>query len=172
MIAKRDELLTCPECEAVGITRTFKKSTGRGAHRKAAHGVLGSSPASAKWREEHPKVRVKCFYCPETFMGVRWRSRHINAKHPGAATEEPPNLPVPVLGAVTTEVKKKGKKPNGTSPKESIAQTTEEFDFYQTVARTAGYLEGIAHGLAAREGYVPEEFTRQCVEYLHRQTLR
>lgn len=157
-----------------------------GRHKRFKHGVEGKAHMSAKMKrklaEETTNNTVPCFYCPQLFATTKGRSRHITEMHPGKAkfTKSDAALPVMSLDTITETVyktKSKGK-PNGSNgnDQESIQPiltfTQAEFDFQQAVANAAGYLQAKADELAGRDGYVPSDFTRQCLKIIHRQTLR
>lgn len=54
--AKEDLDLTCPECQKLGKTVTFKDKRGKGLHRRFMHGVRGTSPSSVSFYKKHDEL--------------------------------------------------------------------------------------------------------------------
>lgn len=158
-----------------------KSPAALGRHKWFTHQIRGTahmSLAEKRKLAESPEASeagpVLCFYCPATFAKVRGRSRHITEIHPGKP-KYGVALPVLALDEISTIKPKKGRKANAPSrdqEPQTLTFTKEEFAFQQAVANAAGYLQAKADELAGRDGYVSTDFTRQCFEILHRQTLR
>lgn len=110
--------------------------------------------------EKIKSAGLKCPYCPQVFAGVRWRSRHINIMHPGAASASPAAtekvLPPPANLQPVQE--RKGSINDETT---QAKLTTEEFIGY-----TVGQLKSFCQGLADQANLSAGEFTKRCAERL------
>lgn len=159
-----------------------------GRHKRFTHGISGKAHLSAKAKKEAAMetavdptdlLPFRCKYCPEAFATDRGRSRHRTTMHPDKPKHGKEAAPaVLTLDKITETVinnPKRGYKTNGASRNQEttlLTFTQEEFDHQQAVANAAGYLEAKADELASRNGYVPRDFTRQCIEIIRRSTLR
>lgn len=173
--AEKSNIYPCPECKAQGIEKIYTVASGLGLHRRIKHNVAGTSSAALSARRKQAeeteaseasaevptnvvvtngKSKLKCFYCPRTFAGTRWRSKHIHLAHPGQATDE-----------LSIELQKGS--PNGTIHESEEDKNKREFTIYH-----AGILEGIARGMANETNLPPKEFTSRCAEYLYSATRR
>jgi hypothetical protein len=152
----------CPECAEKGIEKVYNLPTGLGVHRKMVHGIAGSSSGAAAYKRKQAKIRgkaktpvkhlkplpngrVACFYCDQTFDGIRWRSRHINVTHPGKSVTGPKlDRPKPA----------------------PVSQVDREIAADKAlVAFTIGQMKNECKHIARIENVPERQFIQMCAEY-------
>jgi hypothetical protein len=76
------------KCDQTDCNRTFVTLTGLGSHKRAFHGILGTSPSTVKAREKveresttPPLTSNQCPHCPFIAKGIGPLKLHLRKKH-------------------------------------------------------------------------------------------